>query len=116
MTTFKKIQIDTKTFLITADVDGREIDFAVVVAESEDESQGLVDHHVNLVKNPPAPPAPTYAQLRDQAYPPITDYLDGVVKGDQAQIDAYIAACQAVKAKYPKPLTARVEALEGTQP
>lgn len=37
------------------------------------------------------------------SYPPITDYLDGVVKGDQAQIDAYIAACQAVKAKYPKP-------------
>ena len=35
-------------------------------------------------------------------YPPITDYIDGVVKGDQAQIDAYIAACQAVKTKYPK--------------
>jgi len=43
-----------------------------------------------------------YKQQRAQAYPPITDYLDGVVKGDQAQIDAYIAACQAVKAKYPK--------------
>ena len=41
--------------------------------------------------------------LRGNEYPPITDYLDGVVKGDQAQIDAYIAACQAVKAKYPKP-------------
>jgi len=45
---------------------------------------------------------PTYADLRAAEYPPITDYLDGVVKGDQAQIDAYIAACQAVKAKYPK--------------
>lgn len=42
-------------------------------------------------------------ELRKTEYPPITDYLDGVVKGDQAQIDAYIAACQAVKAKYPKP-------------
>lgn len=40
--------------------------------------------------------------LRSAEYPPITDYLDGVVKGDQAQIDAYIAACLAVKAKYPK--------------
>lgn len=40
---------------------------------------------------------------RAMNYPPITDYLDGVVKGDQAQIDAYIAACQAVKAQYPKP-------------
>lgn len=44
----------------------------------------------------------SYAEKRAREYPPITDYLDGVVKGDQAQIDAYIAACQAVKAKYPK--------------
>jgi len=44
-----------------------------------------------------------YQSLRSAAYPPITDYIDGVVKGDQAQIDEYIAACQAVKAKYPKP-------------
>ena len=43
-----------------------------------------------------------YKEQRRSEYPPITDYLDGVVKGDQAQIDAYIAACQAVKAKYPK--------------
>lgn len=47
--------------------------------------------------------AMTYADKRRGEYPPMTDYLDGVVKGDQAQIDAYIAACQAVKAKYPKP-------------
>lgn len=46
--------------------------------------------------------AQAYARSRSAEYPPITDYLDGVVKGDQAQIDAYIAACQAVKAKYPK--------------
>jgi hypothetical protein len=46
--------------------------------------------------------AKAYARSRSAEYPPITDYLDGVVKGDQAQIDAYIAACQAVKAKYPK--------------
>jgi hypothetical protein len=45
-----------------------------------------------------------YKGKRQQEYPPITDYIDGVVKGDQAQIDAYIAACQAVKAKYPKPV------------
>jgi predicted DNA-binding protein (UPF0251 family) len=44
----------------------------------------------------------TYAQKRAAEYPPITDYLDGVVKGDQDQIDAYIVACQAIKAKYPK--------------
>lgn len=44
-----------------------------------------------------------YQRQRALEYPPITEYIDGVVKGDQAQIDAYIAACQAVKAKYPKP-------------
>ena len=43
-----------------------------------------------------------YKAKRAAEYPPMTDYLDGVVKGDQAQIDAYIAACLAVKAKYPK--------------
>lgn len=46
--------------------------------------------------------APTYAEKRASEYPPMTDYLDGVVKGDQAQIDKYIADCLAVKAKYPK--------------
>jgi len=44
----------------------------------------------------------TYAEKRAAEYPDYRDYLDGVVKGDQAQIDAYIAACLAVKAKYPK--------------
>ena len=44
----------------------------------------------------------TYAQKRRAEYPPATDYLDAVVKGDQTAIAAYIAACQAVKAKYPK--------------
>ena len=44
-----------------------------------------------------------YQRLRAPEYPDFRDYLDGVVKGDQAQIDAYIAACQAVKEKYPKP-------------
>jgi len=44
-----------------------------------------------------------YKYQRAAEYPPITDYIDGVVKGDQDQIDAYIDACLAVKAKYPKP-------------
>jgi hypothetical protein len=50
----------------------------------------------------PQPAALTYAEKRAAEYPPMTDYLDGVVKGDQAQIDKYIADCLAVKAKYPK--------------
>lgn len=43
-----------------------------------------------------------YRALREAEYPPITEYLDGVVKGDQDQINKYIADCLAVKAKYPK--------------
>jgi hypothetical protein len=46
--------------------------------------------------------ARAYIAKRLAEYPPITDYLDGVVKGDQAQIDKYIADCLAVKVKYPK--------------
>ena len=44
----------------------------------------------------------SYADKRRSEYPPMTDYLDGIVKGDQAQVQAYIDACLAVKAKYPK--------------
>jgi hypothetical protein len=61
----------------------------VVVYDTE-AVQKYVDDHAYIAK-------------RQAEYPPITDYLDGVVKGNQAQIDAYIAACQAVKTKYPKP-------------
>jgi hypothetical protein len=46
--------------------------------------------------------AVAYKEKRAAEYPDFKDYLDGIVKGDQAQIAAYIAACQAVKAKYPK--------------
>jgi hypothetical protein len=43
-----------------------------------------------------------YKAKRAAEYPLFTDYLDGIVKGDNAQVQAYIDACQAVKAKYPK--------------
>jgi hypothetical protein len=44
-----------------------------------------------------------YINQRQSEYPPMEDYLDGIVKGDTAQVDKYIADCQAVKTKYPKP-------------
>jgi len=44
-----------------------------------------------------------YARNRAQEYPDFKDYLDGIVKGDQEQINAYVNACLEVKAKYPKP-------------
>lgn len=44
-----------------------------------------------------------YQELRAAEYPDFRDYLDGIVKNDQNQIQEYIQKCLAVKAKYPKP-------------
>jgi len=68
---------------VAYDADGKE------VAYDKATVQAYVDAHAYIAK-------------RASEYPPITDYIDGVVKGDQAQIDKYIADCLAVKAKYPK--------------
>jgi hypothetical protein len=43
-----------------------------------------------------------YKAKRAAEYPPITDWLDGMVKGDQTQMDKYVADCLAIKQKYPK--------------
>jgi hypothetical protein len=61
----------------------------------------ITDEEVEALK--PVPPAPTYADLRRAEYPPLVDLIDGLVKDDAAQIQAYKDACLAVKAKYPKP-------------
>jgi hypothetical protein len=63
-------------------------------------SVAITDEEAEALR--PQPAELTYAQKRAAEYPPATDYLDGVVKGDQAQIDKYIADCLAVKAAYPK--------------
>lgn len=39
---------------------------------------------------------------RANEYPDFREYLDGIVKGDNAQVQKYINDCLAVKAKYPK--------------
>ena len=69
---------------VAYDADGNE------VAYDKAAVQAYVDAHAYIAK-------------RAAEYPPITDYIDGVVKGDQAQINKYISDCLAVKAKYPKP-------------
>jgi len=65
------------------DIDGNLVQYDKVAV------QAYIDAHAYIAK-------------RQAEYPPITDYLDGIVKGDQAQIAKYIADCQAVKNKYPK--------------
>lgn len=68
---------------VAYDADGNEVSYNKAAV------QAYVDAHAYIAK-------------RAAEYPPITDYIDGVVKNDQAQIDKYIADCLAVKAKYPK--------------
>ena len=63
-------------------------------------SVAITDEEAEALR--PQPAELTYAQKRAAEYPPATDYLDGIAKANQAQIDKYIADCQAVKAKYPK--------------
>lgn len=81
--------------------DGTDYDSLVIVGTSQKPSKETIDAEIARLEAFQA--ATEYQRQRVAEYPPITDYLDGVVKGDQAQIDAYIAACQAVKTKYPKP-------------
>jgi len=61
---------------------------------SEEKAQYLLEK-ANAAKT-------AYQRQRAAEYPPVADYLDGLVKGDQVQMQAYIDACLAVKAKYPK--------------
>tara|TARA_R100001463_G_scaffold125501_1_gene182969 strand:- start:7 stop:330 length:324 start_codon:yes stop_codon:yes gene_type:complete len=46
--------------------------------------------------------AQAYRRARAKEYPDFREYLDGIVKGDEAQKQKYINDCLAVKAKYPK--------------
>jgi hypothetical protein len=55
------------------------------------EAQANEVERLNLVKS-----------NRANEYPDFKEYLDGIVKGDDAQIQKYINDCLAVKAKYPK--------------
>lgn len=59
------------------------------VAYDKEAVQTYVDAHAYIAK-------------RAAEYPPMINYIDGIVKGDNAQVQAYINACLAVKAKYPK--------------
>jgi len=68
---------------VAYDADGNE------VAYDKSAVQAYVDAHAYIAK-------------RVAEYPPVTDWLDGMVKGDQAQIDKYISDCLAVKARHPK--------------
>jgi hypothetical protein len=60
----------------------------------------ITDAEAEALKPVTAPP--TYRELRAAEYPPIAEILDGLVKCDEAQIQAYRDTCIAIKLKYPK--------------
>ena len=74
----------------------------IVLWESQETQPTDAEITAEIARLQAAYEANEYQRKRAAEYPPMSDYLDGVVKGDQAQIDAYVAACLAVKAKYPK--------------
>ena len=65
-----------------------------------DANEQVVEY--NLVAAQALVEANEYKVKRLSEYPDFREYLDGIVKGDATQIQAYIDACNAVKAKYPK--------------
>jgi hypothetical protein len=95
----------------------REIDFSKDV-KLQDDSNGLGAYIKEWNLDIPKPTMEQLDALEAQAneveklnlvktnraneYPDFKEYLDGIVKGDDAQIQKYINDCLAVKAKYPK--------------
>ena len=67
-----------------------------IIVDNNILNQSISDHYMKLEKK-------KYQKLRAKEYPSFADYLDGVVKGDQEQIQKYIDDCLAIKLKYPKP-------------
>jgi hypothetical protein len=63
------------------------------VAYNEATVQAYIDAHA-------------YIEKRQAEYPPLADLADALYhqsKGDETKLTAYLAKCEAVKTKYPKP-------------
>jgi hypothetical protein len=101
---YTKEKLGDKFYKVTTIVGEVEHTFNCVIAnDTEADLEELVQWNIDNLNTPPVIYQPTYADKRKAEYPPIENYIDGVVKGDQTQIDNYITECLAVKAKYPKP-------------
>lgn len=101
---YTKEKIRDNAYKVKTTVSGVEHTFNCVVAnDTETDLDEIVQWNIDNVSAPFVEPQLSYADKRKNEYPKIEDYIDGVVKGNQTQIDNYIAECLAVKAKYPKP-------------
>ena len=101
---YTKEKTRDNAYKVKTTVNGVEHTFNCIVAnDTEADLNELVQWNIDNLSAPFVEPQLSYADKRKSEYPPIENYIDGVVKGNQTQIDEYIAACLAVKAKYPKP-------------
>jgi hypothetical protein len=100
---YTKEKIDEKFYKIKVIINDVEHIFnCIVTNDTESELDEIVQWNIDNMNVEPMIVEPSYADKRKAEYPSIIDYIDGIVKGDQAQIDAYILSCKAVKEKYPK--------------
>ena len=90
-------------YKVTTIINGVEHTFNCIVAnDTIEDLDEIVQWNIDNLSAPFVEPQLSYADKRKNEYPPIEDYIDGVVKGDQTQINEYIQKCLEVKAKYPK--------------
>ena len=91
-------------YKVTTIINGVEHTFNCIIAnDTIEDLDEIVQWNIDNLSAPFVEPQLSYADKRKNEYPPIEDYIDGVVKGDQTQIDEYVQKCLDVKLKYPKP-------------
>lgn len=98
--THKKIDGQEKLYEITVNKDdGSSIVFVVGVSSNESEIDDLVKKHLEFL-NGNSGSQTTYATKRQSEYPSFADQFDLLYHGGY---DAWKAAIDAVKTKFPKP-------------
>lgn len=87
------------------------IDYFTSKFNIEEQKWFYVEAPVNpLLQNNPLDKILTYVDCRILDYPKMEDYIDGIVKNDEEQVNDYLVKCLAVKNKWPKtmePITLR---------
>jgi hypothetical protein len=101
---YTKEKIRENGYIVTTIVNGVEHTFNCIIAnDTIEDLDEIVQWNIDNLSAPFVEPQLSYVDKRRGEYPPIEEYIDGVVKGDQTQIDEYVQKCLDVKLKYPKP-------------
>jgi len=97
---FTAQKLNDKIYAVQFKHNEQVVELEVPNVNNEVELKGIVDAHIAYLDR--GENLQQYADKRRREYPPVEEYMDGLVKGDQAQMQAYIDKCMAVKTKYPK--------------